>query len=255
MPLVQSVPWVESIIDAPPIRLHYQDVEVPEDMQFTFVGTRHDEDGGLPDYLRGILRETDLLLPELPGWDAQLERSYQKVADGDFSARQKIIQATERLRKIAPGQVAWQRTMFQALFNSKVKVAMVDYPYRHPGDRALQTILAQGMPINEDTMPHFARRDEFIVKEICAAIPRLRQENRKLASKEPLKVLALFGAAHVAVYHALVAKAEEQGVNLSEQLLFEESVAFTASSIETAEDLNITREEYIRYQNWLRKPE
>ncbi len=251
MKLVDSVPWYSEIIDAPPVRLDYQNAAIPNDVEHTYIGIRHDIDGGEPDYISAALSGTDVLFLEQSGWTPELLKRLQRVADGDYNAYQRTLQQVAWQKQHTPGSSAYAEIVYKQLYGSKVKVAMPDYPARHPLDKAFRRLALQGIELDK---PTYLERDKLILQSIAKEIPKLRAE-RKLQYKSPLRVVSLIGATHVAEHDALAEAAHDQGIHTySSKLLFEEGASMVTSTVASDDIVYRTIKSMVDYQNWLRTP-
>ena len=272
MPLVESDPILDKIIDAPPVKLGYNQLSIPEDVDFTFIAVEHDDRFGKPDYLGPLLEEADVLFYELAAWRPQDQKSLQKIATGDFKALQRQKEETDlRIAHRAEQEMShggWTKVVLSALYRSNVRVVLPDYPFDHKemrfggakryGDTLVDVAL--GTVEEGEVFPIWARRDTYILQSICESIPALREQSSKLGKKLPLKALLLYGISHLSILDALAAGAGEQGIDsLQSQLLIQER---SFKLLNEGDDPQTTLEGYeaadritINYLNWLRTPE
>ena len=258
MKLVNNVSWRSEVVDRPPVRLNYQNLLLPDNVELTFIGTTHDtNDENTPDYLDEVIGDADIFLPESPGWNNNDLTKLQRVANGDFKARQKALEQNEMHKRNTgtPGQNEWMSHVYKALYGSRVKVALVDFPARHPTNSIIRSIMRQGsLQLTEPIMQLFAKRDNHILEAMVNEIDRLKHDKR-LVRKEVVKVLAIFGTAHYAVHDALAECAQEsEGSTFSSTLLFEENAGFNPSARSGYLPMEQAgpRKDIIAYQNWLR---
>jgi hypothetical protein len=254
MNLVESFPWQDSIVDAPPVKLEYRNLAVPAGVHLNFIGTAHNSANGLPDYLEEALEETDVFMMEFAGWEPARAKQLQHVARGDFKARQKILELNA-IGQEDSGQAEWAESVYKALFGSRVRVALVDYPLRHHGLAAIARVHFESEPMTANTMPLIAARDKFILSNIVAELTRLRQDP-KFNSKTEVRALALFGVGHFAIHDGFAASIAESGTTSTSRLLFEPGADFPARDAYglSKASLAYSRERVVQYQNWVRTP-
>lgn len=264
MNLVERVPWQAEVIDAPPARLNYREIEVPSDLEVTYIGVVHDMVGGAPDYMRNAFEETDILIQEGPGWDKAMAREFQNIANGSYTALKSALEGVERQKRDAPGLAEWNGHYFRQLYESNVRLALADYPKGHPkaGDE-IRLLRKAAIVSDEELFPVLAQRDSYILATMADKVSELRRMVPDIQSKSPLRVLMLFGASHYAVHDALAAAAEEQGVApFDSKLQFQESAALMFDYENLAYGVDVrrqaladARQRATDYQNWLRTPE
>jgi len=249
--LVESMPWQAAVIDKPPVKLDYEGLEVPEGVELTFVGTAHDSSHGLPEYTEDMLRETDVLMLEFLGHTPAVTKLLQRVSLGDFKARQKTLESNAL--QVKPEHATWVAVVYKALFMSRVRVSLLDYPKNHPGFEATCQIMGGNSLIGERSMPDLAARDKFILRGMANEFVRLRQEPK--FAEAPVRALMLFGAGHYGIHDAF-AEVIAGDTTSSSRLLFESGAdhppydAYGQSKAELA----VERNNIVNYQNWLRTP-
>lgn len=255
MRLLESIPWQAEVIDAPPVRLGYESIDVPADLDVTYIGVLHHMIGGIPDYMRGALEEADVLVQEAPGWSRKFARQLQEVANGSYTALKQSIEEAEEHRQHNPGVGEWNEFYFRQLYDSGVRVVLADYPKEHPKVEEERRLLNGGL-VKDRGAAHniFAQRDKYMLTSMVEKIHELRSKVPDIQAKSPLRVLMLFGAAHYAVHDALAAAAEEKDIaSFSSRLLFQESADLVVD-FGPPELQALSRQLATEYQNWLRTP-
>jgi len=236
--------------------LDYGEIEVPSDLDVTYIGVLHNMIGGAPDYMREAFEGADVLVQEGPGWDKALLRQLQDIANGSYTALKGSLESLEQQRKDAPGMADWNEFYFRNLYESGVRVVIADYTKDHPRAEDERKLLHGGGALNQEAVRRiFANRDRHILTSMVGKISELRRMVPDIRDRSPLRVLMLFGAGHYAVHDALAAAAEEQGVtSFSSRLLFQESAALVLGS-DSPDQEAAARQRATDYQDWIRTPE
>ncbi len=127
MNLVTHLPLLEAVKDVPPIKLINSGLAVPEDVDLTFIGIEHHDEAGDPDYLKEVLVNNDVYVPEFVGWDLALKRRLNRIAKGDYKSFEKAREQHHGQENVTPGQAnyktaadkAWTRTV--EFFNTHLR--------------------------------------------------------------------------------------------------------------------------------------
>jgi hypothetical protein len=273
MPLVESLPVLDEIIDAPPVKLEYGHLAIPQDVDFTFIGVEHDYRFGEPDYAEAVLKGADVFFYELMGWTPELQKRLQRIAGGDWNSRNKQRDIDSLSAQSSDEQVAfqaqWDMALHAALYMSGVRVELPDYPHNHRGfnpDDYL--IIGDSHQDNDptrdiDTFRLWQRREQFNLDSICSSIAAIREGRSKLVSKSPLKVVAVYGWLHNSISDALVAAAAAQGIDsFKAQSMYQAVDLARIEQYFEADGAAVLREDYaainlfsVNYCNWLRTPD
>ncbi|MFI5270985.1 MAG: hypothetical protein ACHQT9_02995 [Candidatus Saccharimonadales bacterium] len=255
MKLVDSLPWQANLSDEPPLRLNPAQLEIPDDLDLTFVGVHHDLRGGTPDYVSDLLTMTDVIFLEQVGWTTELRRRLQGVADGKYVEMKKTREELERQKKINPGNAGWDEAVYEQLYESKVRVVMPDYPKGHRG--SIKPKASRWTSANETELWATLRdRDEFNMINICKSILELRRAVPAIAEKRPLRGLMLAGMGHMAIADGIAFAAQLQdasSVNVTK--LFEPGTLIREGGGEDVQRLDDAHNFVARYQTWLRSPD
>ncbi|HSX53346.1 MAG TPA: hypothetical protein VLF90_03175 [Patescibacteria group bacterium] len=259
MKLVEHLPLLDQIKGEPPVKLDLSQTVMPEDVDFTFIGTEHHDEAGEPDYLKEVLTDTDIYMPEFAGWDAELKKRLNRVARGDYKALVKVRQEHQRQGTEKHTNMArYKSAADEALYNTGVRVELVDYPHKHDDlvewDRWHRGRRAH----NEEAYPMYLGRDQHILDSLVSAIQRLRTDDSKIAARVPLRIVMAFGLAHLSLQDALAHAAAEQGITtFQSRKLFEETPTLRSNSLtlngSEAAELNDRFSHIVGYQNWLRE--
>lgn len=234
MKLTEVATWQHEILDGDPIRLEPESITPPTNAVLTFVGIEHGNESQ-PDYLRDVLADTDIFFPEVNAWDPFTAKMLQKVSNGDYKARQKVLQNS------ASNFMGFAEGMCRALYNSKVKVLMADLPHTSPIPEKLSRVGydSEGM-LTSAAFPLMVERDKNIARVICSGIAKAKEENPRLRDKD-VRATAVFGVGHISVEAALKAAARMRANDTFSTLLFFDEAAAANRS-----------QDMIDYNNWLR---
>jgi hypothetical protein len=164
------------------------------------------------------------------------------------------------------GQAVWDEAYARALYRSKVKIIMSDYPATHQEvttgfyQNALRNFgqaIRQGEPVTLHDLLQLAKRDMYIGKAICSAIPVIRKRATKLQDKTQLKVIMPYGVKHMSIVEAMTHQAQRQGVtSFTGRTLFESAEISSELSEQQRDDIPIAvKSTILTYQNWLRTTE
>lgn len=239
MNLIKSPQWTAEIPTAPP-RYDYSGLTLPPEVNVTHINIMHSTDGnGAPDYLEGTLKDADVFMPEQPGWTPELEKIFNRSANGDFKARQKTLTMTSS----DPHQQEYMRFALSQLYNSKVVVPMVDYPRGQDYSRWMHASRTAERPEN---MMNF-NREQFVLNSICSSINKLRKEHPRFKSR-PINAVVWYGAQHMGLADGIreVAAHSDADISVAEQY----EAVYADDNIKRSSDRPDTH--IIAYQTWLR---
>lgn len=242
---------------------------------FTFVGTRHDSRSSCPDYLEGLIADSDVLFYEEFAWSARTAKRLQRLARGESRAKEQTLLIDEQLAREdesrSPMEVRhgeWDKVFHRALFRSGVRVVLPDYPETYwpaksgQHERTLvdwSLALADGRKPPDKGFLTLAERDRFILGNVCRAIQELRSDP-KLKARDPLRVLMAYGIMHMAIPDALAFTAQESGVDsFTAQSLFEVQAPGQVLGTNVRQQDRLIADRglergVVAYQNWLRRP-
>ncbi len=210
----------------------YRSIAPTTGAQITMVYTWHHENGGLPDYLKAMLEDADVFVPELPGWTPQFEKLLTRVAKGDYSSLQKVI-------SMGNGN-AYNDEVMRAVYGSKVKVSMVDYKAGTFDFKQASSAMSRFG--STATHPVMKRREQHMLEKLSQLVNNMGGQQ---GSDKPLKVVGTFGYLHLGMTDGLVQRNSLEGglVGGSVGSMFEDSLAGIPAEVV----------QYIKdYQEWLR---
>lgn len=273
MKLLEHLPFQAEINPAAPAKIDLSGMLAPQDVEITFIGVSHHDDIGSPDYLRDIFAKNDVLINEAFGWSKPYARQIQQLANGSYRDREAVLgnlqlrqQQDMSERGMRRGQAIWDESYFRALYKSKVKVIMPDYPVNsypvtsgtyEKSLRRFSKAIVDKAEVADYDLVQLSKRDAFIGRSICSSVAALRMNDSKIRSKSKLNIVMPYGAKHLGVIDALDELATQQDTTeYSSNSFFEEpSYSSFLSLDDQLEIARIYREHIVRYQNWLREVE
>lgn len=267
MPLAETLPLESQIDENPPLKLKLGGITIPSHVELTFVGVGHNIHFNSPDYLADMLRASDICAWESIGWTSNFARDMQRTAKGDAKARQRLINVTTEPGKSSnmhtSGSALYERECYSALFRSKVRIILPDYPSYDPNssrDVAERSIIYfaanldnEKSLVRDKAMEAMARRDSYILQRLCEAIAAYKHETRP--STDTTRVCMPYGMMHLAVVDAFAYVAKtQQAEGVTTHKLYEvwktlpEDHALSGCVEAATKGLTA-------YQNWLRGTE
>ncbi len=182
-------------------------------------------DFGTPEEGATLLRETDLLAPEAPGWDRWLLTNYNKVAHGDLGTYRKLVAEAEH----SPvGD--YVRAMIEGLFwhGHGLKVILLDVPESSLSRSVLRAVMRQGevqskrLPFDRavesfhgllvEAMLVNIQREHYVLVNLAPTIEGAIANTPRLRGRTPVRVLILMGAYHQAMGQEIKSCQRELGV-------------------------------------------
>ena len=161
--------------------------------------------------LEARIREADIYIPELMGWDNKSLRLFQQVADGkvDYS------QAMDRSRGWQGGYGEFREAQFNALHKSGVRVALIDIPAGHELEKYEREEMYQEFAIGDtfdETIANIKehmqaeaeftkRREDYMLEQLQPTVQKVIDANPALKQKDKVNVLLSLGSYHTRVYH------------------------------------------------------
>ncbi len=161
------------------------------------------------DIIAEPLKECDIYIPEMIGWDSAVLEGLNSVAQGTLTAEEAVKKYGNRIYD------GFFKQLLDHLHNSRKKVAFIDVPADHDLDIRIRSkkIPNRQASFEEDVnaqLKYLQReekteeeREDYMADQLPAVLSQLVEGNPELKNKEHVRVLILLGAAHTGVLHRL----------------------------------------------------
>ncbi len=197
----------------------YPHIEIPSNATIHILFGRHHTaaDIGDIDRFTALVRGSDIVIPEVAGWEESGQKLYNRVAKGDYDARQRLIAAFEGLARQGMPGAEFEIEVVKALYSSGAQIAYVDLPKSHPdatldpykfiGKFPIIGSFEEGITRLDSNMrkgaKHQRSREITIIKTLGELLPKAISKHPKLKDKPDAKVLMWLGKIHTPVFDAL----------------------------------------------------
>lgn len=194
--------------------IQFSYLTLPEKARITVHLSYHNNNQDI-DNLYGLIRQHDVIIPEITGWHSSQLRLLEDISQGKAN----VLDSARRQLRSNGDRHGHMSNIFENLYRTKKEVLLVDVPsnsgifkelYLHTQvpvsalmnqdfDKTLRLISSYDK--KEAELNH--RRDEYIANNICTSLAHLIDKNPKLKEKDHVKALILLGSTHGQVYRLL----------------------------------------------------
>lgn len=231
--------------------LEAKDIYLPSNVSLNILFSPHVEPEDIGNFreFRRTLRRSDIFIPESIAWNRNVPIFLKQISQGNERLYKLAIAEISKTTHIKEaGQAsAFTSIIYEALYDSKKPVALVDLPEGHPLIPIVQPriepseLYPTSFEVAIERHAEYIRksalaqhqRDHIIMQSMGPTLEKIINSDPQLRSKKEINVLMTMGLLHSSIYGSLKSKTDEQRANTGKTLPF-----VKATIIGTAPDAN-----------------